>query len=165
MKKYQDILDQLPYSAPFLFVNELAQVDENRAEGYYTFQEDEFFYQGHFQDQPVTPGVILTECMAQIGLVCLGIFLFENSKIRKLDNSDVSLSDSGEAGTVSKADKTTFVFTESHIIFEKAVFPGEQVRVVSNKKYWRLGKLKCEVQMFNSKDQRVCHGTMSGMLR
>lgn len=175
MKKYQEILDRLPYSSPFLFVDELIRLDENGAEGTYRFREDEYFYQGHFKDQPVTPGVILTECMAQIGLVCLGVYLVRGSGFDVRGSEDkpgVSLSDSGAAGIVparpgggSKADKTSFVFTESHIIFEKAVFPGEEVRVVSRKKYWRLGKLKCEVEMFNSQNERLCHGTMSGMLR
>jgi 3-hydroxyacyl-[acyl-carrier-protein] dehydratase len=37
------------------------------------------FYKGHFEHHPVTPGVILTETMAQIGLVCLGIFILDNN--------------------------------------------------------------------------------------
>ena len=50
-------------------------VSEERITGHYTFKATSFFYQGHFKGNPITPGVILTECMAQIGLVCLGIFL------------------------------------------------------------------------------------------
>lgn len=50
-------------------------VDENGVIGIFTFNEDLDFYKGHFKNNPITPGVILTETMAQIGLVCLGIFL------------------------------------------------------------------------------------------
>jgi 3-hydroxyacyl-[acyl-carrier-protein] dehydratase len=46
-------------------------------EGHFTFDENHF-YKGHFE-HPVTPGVILTETMAQIGLVCLGIFILDNN--------------------------------------------------------------------------------------
>ncbi|MDX1428125.1 MAG: hypothetical protein R3206_09910, partial [Salegentibacter mishustinae] len=72
---YKNILKKLPYTKPFLFVDELLKVNENSAEGRYTFPVDSFFYKGHFKNNPVTPGVILTECMAQIGVVSLGIFL------------------------------------------------------------------------------------------
>jgi 3-hydroxyacyl-[acyl-carrier-protein] dehydratase len=63
---YNSILDRLPYTKPFLFVDELLCVDEKSAEGLYTFPTDAYFYQGHFKNNPVTPGVIFTECMAQI---------------------------------------------------------------------------------------------------
>lgn len=70
-----EILERLPYTKPFLFVDELISVDENGATGTFIFNENLDFYKGHFKDNPITPGVILTECMAQIGLVCLGIYL------------------------------------------------------------------------------------------
>ncbi len=61
------IISKLPYKKPFLFVDEILQIDEDGCTGSYTFPEDSDFYKGHFKDHPVTPGVILTECMAQIG--------------------------------------------------------------------------------------------------
>ena len=66
MKK-ETIIQLLPYQTPFLFVEELTYISENRSEGYYTFKNDEYFYKGHFKDKPITPGVILTEVMAQRG--------------------------------------------------------------------------------------------------
>ncbi|MBT8319592.1 MAG: hydroxymyristoyl-ACP dehydratase, partial [Gramella sp.] len=62
----QKILDQLPYSKPFLFVDEILEVNDNSISGTFTFSKDLDFYRGHFSGNPVTPGVILTECMAQI---------------------------------------------------------------------------------------------------
>lgn len=155
MKDSTEILKLLPYEKPFLFIDELIGLDENGAEGYYTFREDEYFYQGHFKGNPVTPGVILTECMAQIGMVCLGIHLVQGLKFKVQRSREA-----GSPGTEPK-----FVFTESKVVFEKAVYPGEKVRVLSQKKYWRLGKLKCHVEMFNEKDERVCYGELSGMMR
>lgn len=75
----ENILAKLPYSKPFHFVDELLHVDENSITGTYTYSEDLDFYKGHFSGNPVTPGVILTETMAQIGMVCLGIFLLKDN--------------------------------------------------------------------------------------
>ena len=61
-------------------MEELTSITERGVEGFYTFKEEEFFYIGHFKDNPITPGVILTEVMAQIGVVCLGIYLFKENK-------------------------------------------------------------------------------------
>ena len=135
----------LPYAKPFLFVDELVSVNENQVVGYYTFAQDEFFYQGHFKDQPVTPGVILNEVMAQIGVVCLGIYLVAE-QATNLKDIQVAL-------------------TSHQIDFYKPVFPGEKVKVVSEKEYFRFRKLKCKVSMFNAQEELVCSGIISGMLK
>ena len=138
----QEIIAQLPYSKPFLFVEEIIQIDENGVEGTYTFDENLDFYKGHFKDFPVTPGVILTEVMAQIGVVCLGVYLLNN--------------------TFSK--KTSIALTSIDIEFLKPVFPNEKVNVISEKIYFRFGKLKCKVIMKNEKGEIVCKGIIAGMI-
>jgi 3-hydroxyacyl-[acyl-carrier-protein] dehydratase len=137
-----EIILKLPYSKPFLFVDEIISIDENGVEGTYTFDENLDFYKGHFKDNPVTPGVILTEVMAQIGVVCLGIFLLNN-----LFNK-----------------KTIIALTSSEIEFLKPVFPNQKVTVISKKVYFRFGKLKCKVSMLNSANEEVCYGTIAGMI-
>ncbi|WP_417589946.1 3-hydroxyacyl-ACP dehydratase FabZ family protein [Owenweeksia hongkongensis] len=173
MSLLKTIVQQLPYAHPFLFVDELTHVDEQGCEGFYTFKKDEYFYQGHFENHPVTPGVILTECMAQIGLVCLGIYLVGSDKLKvkgsvaHLKSTDVSQSGPAPSRTVSKAEnegQTAFVFSESKVLFEKAVYPGEKVKVISTKKYWRLDKLKCRVEMYNEAGERACSGELSGII-
>ena len=144
MKK-ETIIQLLPYQAPFLFVEELTYISENRSEGYYTFKNDEYFYQGHFKDNPITPGVILTEVMAQIGVVCLGIYLLKN------DFSEIK--------------KPQIALTSNQVDFFLPVKPKERVKVVSEKIYFRFKKLKCKVQLFNSKNELVCKGMISGMLK
>lgn len=141
MKK-EDILSKLPYSIPFLFVDELLHIDENGVEGTYTFDENLDFYKGHFKENPVTPGVILTEVMAQIGLVCLGIYLL-NYEFNK---------------------NTVIALTSTEIEFLKPVFPNEKVTVISEKIYFRFGKLKCKVKMMNQNDEEVCCGVIAGMI-
>ncbi|MFE3870762.1 3-hydroxyacyl-ACP dehydratase FabZ family protein [Flavobacterium sp. ZS1P70] len=138
----QDIIAQLPYSKPFLFVDEITHIDENGVEGSYTFDENLDFYKGHFKDFPVTPGVILIEVMAQIGLVCLGMFLLNN--------------------TFSKS--TSIALTSTDIEFLKPIFPTEKVIVISEKIYFRFGKLKCKVIMKNENEEVVCTGIIAGMV-
>ena len=140
--KLQEIISKLPYSKPFLFVDEIIHIDENGVEGTFTFNENLDFYKGHFKDFPITPGVILTETMAQIGVVCLGIFLLNN--------------------TFNK--NTSIALTSTDIEFLKAVLPNEKVSVISKKIYFRFGKLKCKVFMKNQKGEVVCSGTIAGMI-
>jgi len=139
----QEILAQLPYGKSFQFVDELLHVDENEIKGSFTFSESLSFYESHFKNHPVTPAVILTETMAQIGLVCFGIYL---------------LKDSGIQGSPSVA------MTSNAIDFLKPVYPGEKVTVSSEKIYFRFNKLSCKVKMENAAAEVVCRGTISGML-
>ncbi|MGS0527938.1 3-hydroxyacyl-ACP dehydratase FabZ family protein [Zobellia nedashkovskayae] len=141
-----DIIDQLPYSKPFLFVDELIDVSENRVTGYYRFPESSDFYQGHFKDHPVTPGVILTECCAQIGVVCLGIYLLQN-----------------EIDFIQKTIQIGMSSTQMEFLLP--VLPNEKVTVTSEKVYFRFNKLKCKVKMHNSEGQLVCKGEISGMFK
>ena len=140
-----EIIALLPYSKPFLFVDDIISIDEEGAKGTFTFDENLDFYKGHFKNNPITPGVILIETMAQIGVVCLGIYL------------------------ISKNDSTVqqqqIVFTSSEVEFLLPVFPNETVTVSSEKVYFRFGKLKCKVKMLNSNNQEVCSGTIAGIIK
>lgn len=147
MNNLQEIISKLPFSEPFLFVDEIESVSENGIQGNYTFPENSFFYKGHFKKNPVTPGVILTECMAQIGLVSLGIILLK-SKFDSLKNF-----------------RPQIALVSTEIEFFQPVFPKEKVTVVSEKVYFRFNKLKCAVKMFNEQGNLVCKGEISGMMK
>lgn len=143
--KLEEIIAKLPYQHPFLFVDEILEVDENGIIGSYTFDASHDFYTGHFKNNPVTPGVILTETMAQIGLVSFGFYL--------LSTSSKEVKDIKIALTSSKMD------------FFKPVFPGEKVIVKSKKAFFRFHKLKCNVEMFNESGVLVCRGELAGMMQ
>lgn len=145
---YQEILDRLPYKSSFRFVDEITALDSNGITGNYTLHRDAFFYEDHFPDNPVTPGVIITEIMAQIGLVSFGIYLM-------LQESDKS-----------NADENVFpLFTSTDVSFLKMVLPGEKLTVVSKKQYFRFNKLKCYIEMMNEENELVARGFFSGILK
>lgn len=139
------IINLLPYQEPFLFVDELTMISNHGITGHYTFKQDDFFYKGHFKNNPITPGVILTECMAQIGLVCLGIYMLKDE--------------------ISENFKPQIALTSSQIDYFLPVLPNEKVTVISEKEVFRFNKLKCKVKMLNIKGELVCRGTISGMLK
>lgn len=139
----EDIIARLPYSEPFLFVDAINKVETDMIIGEYTFREDAFFYKGHFKNHPVTPGVILTECMAQIGLVSLGIF--------KLKDKDLS--------------NLQVAFTSAEVSFLKPVYPSEKVIVSAKETYFRFNKLKCDVTLRNEVNEVCAKGSLAGIFK
>ena len=144
------VLDRLneliPQKPPFRFVDELLKVDESGICGTYRFKEDEYFYKGHFPDNPVTPGVILIEAMAQIGLIAFGAYLYERS-----------------GNVIQSKEDLKVVLTSSEIRFRKVVYPSERIWVKSEKIYFKHNALKCKIMIKNHLGEIVCQGVMSGM--
>lgn len=141
----QQIISLLPYQKPFLFVDGIEAISEQGVTGYYTFKKEESFYEGHFKNNPITPGVILTECMGQIGLVCLGIYLLKD-ELNETKNPQIAL-------------------TSHQMDFYLPVLPEEKVTVISEKQVFRFNKLKCNVKLLNAKGELVARGLISGMLK
>lgn len=143
----KQLLSLIPHASPFRFVDEILEVNENSIKGVYTFREDEFFYKGHFPQMPVTPGVILTEAMAQIGLLALGMYILHYESPQKLEALGVN-----------------FFFTSSEVKFKKAVYPGEKVIVQGEKIQFKHQLLKSRVKLYKENQELACHGTMAGIL-
>ena len=144
---YTYILDLLPYKRSFRFVDEISYVDADKVIGHYTLKPDAFFYEDHFPGNPVTPGAILTEIMAQIGLVVLGIFLLTE----------------GNSHTPSSA--AFPLLSSANVEFFKPALPGQRLTVNSRKDYFRFGKLKCHVEMHDSTGLFIAKGVFSGFLK
>ncbi|MBS0031989.1 3-hydroxyacyl-ACP dehydratase FabZ family protein [Chitinophaga sp. 22321] len=139
----EKVLLHLPYAPPFLFVDALEYIDEERVTGTYIFKPDLPCYEGHFKGQPVTPGVLLTEVMAQVGLACLGIYLLRDSIQQQVPS---------------------VAMTSTQIDFYRPVSPGEKVTATAEKIYFRFNKLKCRVALYNAAGELVCDGILAGMI-
>lgn len=138
------ILDILPYGEKFLFVDEILEISQSQIKGTYTFHKDHEFYDHHFLNYPITPGVILTECAAQISLACLGIFIL---------------------GKTYDFSAFQFGMSSSNVEFYLPVEKGTKVTVVAEKQYFRFGKLKCNFKMFDKEEKLICKGELAGMMK
>ena len=145
-----NILNHLPYKSSFLFVDNITALDENGVTGDHTLKPEAFFYEDHFPGNPVTPGVIITEIMAQIGVVVLGIHLMVTG------NGDKN---------VAMNEGSFPLLTSTNVEFFKMVLPEEKVIVTSKKQYFRFGKLKCLIEMHNTANELVAKGTFAGVIK
>ncbi|MFO7574419.1 MAG: bifunctional UDP-3-O-[3-hydroxymyristoyl] N-acetylglucosamine deacetylase/3-hydroxyacyl-ACP dehydratase [Bacteroidales bacterium] len=99
----EDIKRLLPHRYPFLLIDKIIHLDENMTVGLKNVTFNEFFFQGHFPDEPVMPGVLLVEAMAQTG----GILVLK---------------------TVDEPEKySTYFLKIDKVKFKQKVIPGDTV--------------------------------------
>jgi len=122
----QEILSFLPHRYPFLLVDRIIEYEPGkRIVGLKNVTINEPFFQGHFPGVPIMPGVLIVECMAQVG----GCLVFES-----LENRD---------------DKLVFFIGIENARFRKPVRPGDQLEVemVVDRMKPRVGKLSGKVHV------------------
>jgi len=141
----QEVLARVPQREPFRFIDEIVELDADHIVATYTFRPDADFYRGHFPGNPITPGVILIETMAQAGVVALGIYLYSLEFAAK------------------DAEKLMTVFTDAKVEFLDTVRPGARVITTGRKKFFRRRKLSADVEMRLEGGAIVCSGELSGM--
>lgn len=139
------VLALLPQQEPFRFVDEILSIDEDSIRARYRFKPEADFYRGHFPGNPVTPGVILLESIAQVGVVALGIYLLAL--------------DGGE----EEVRKRVALFSDAQADFTGLVRPGDEVTIEARKIFYRRGKLRSEAEMRLADGSVVCSATISGM--
>jgi 3-hydroxyacyl-[acyl-carrier-protein] dehydratase len=139
-----ELLSRLPQQEPFRFVDEILEIDDEHVVAAYTWRATSDFYRGHFPGNPVTPGVLLVEAMAQAAVVALGIYLLDKE-------------------SPEEAHKLVTLFTDVNVEFNGVVRPGQRVLIRGRKLFFRRRKLRSEVEMCLEDGTLVCSGTLSGM--
>lgn len=140
-----DLLAAIPQQEPFRFVSEILEVSDEHIVAAHRFAPDADFYRGHFPGDPITPGVLLVESMAQAGVVALGIYLL------------------AKESSLDEARRMISVFTDATVEFAGVVRPGERVVIRGRKVFFRRRKLRAETTMHLEDGTLVCSGTLSGM--
>lgn len=105
MLESREIQQILPHRYPFLLVDRIIEIEEGkRAVGIKNVSGNEPFFQGHFPDYPIMPGVLIMEALAQVGAVVM---------LKKEEFA-------GQIGLFAGMDE---------VRFKKPVFPGDQLRL------------------------------------
>ena len=76
-----EIKKLIPHRSPFLFIDECEILERGKkGEASRVFKDDEFFFQGHFPGNPIVPGVIIIEALAQTAGIIVSESLTEYDK-------------------------------------------------------------------------------------
>ena len=125
MMDINEIKKIIPHRYPFLLVDRIIECDfESRIVGIKNITADEPFFQGHFPEFPVMPGVLIIEALAQTACI-LGL------KILKLEGQ----------GSV-------FFTGIDAVKFRKPVIPGDQLRMELKKIKQRKSLFRFEGKAF-----------------
>lgn len=101
----EEIKSIIPHRYPFLLVDKVLEIEEaKRVVGIKNVTINEPFFQGHFPEYPVMPGVLIVEAMAQVGAIAV---------LSKEENK-------GKIGFLAGLDKCRF---------KRQVKPGDQLRL------------------------------------
>jgi 3-hydroxymyristoyl/3-hydroxydecanoyl-(acyl carrier protein) dehydratase len=76
----EEIKKIIPYKEPFLFVDGVEEIKENKIFGFYQTSKDDYYFKGHFVDFKIMPGVLIVEAMAQLSTILLREKIGENHK-------------------------------------------------------------------------------------
>ena len=124
----EDFLNYMPQREPFLFVDRVVVVTDNRIQTERQIKVDEPFFAGHFPGRPIMPGVLICEAV------------FQSSSILM----------SNRAGTTSDAGSIPLITRISNVKFKRVVFPGDLMEVevklkeVLGQATYMSGKVKVE---------------------
>ena len=135
-----DIQRILPHRYPFLLIDRVIEMTpKERIVAIKNVTINEPFFQGHFPNMPIMPGVLIVEAIAQTG----GALLLTE---------------------VANRDEMLMVFTGiERAKFRRPVVPGDQLRIEVEVKAWRMTAVRMEGKAFVG-DKRVAEATVTCQL-
>lgn len=121
-----EVLRTLPHRFPFVMVDRVLSIEEGAVHALKNVSVNEPFFQGHFPTEPVMPGVLITEALAQTGMFCL------HGQKNQM-----------EAGSVA------YLAGIEGARFRRKVIPGDQLHLYAKLEYLRrgLGKTSCRAEV------------------
>ncbi|MGM9321686.1 3-hydroxyacyl-ACP dehydratase FabZ [Deinococcus aquaticus] len=119
----QDVLNTLPHRFPFVMVDRVLSIEDGAVHAIKNVTINEPFFPGHFPQEPVMPGVLITEALAQASMFCLHGQL--------------------EPGTVG------YLAGIEGARFKRKVIPGDQLHLHAKLEFLRrgLGKTTCRAEV------------------
>lgn len=129
----EELKEFLPHRDPMLLVDEIEIDAEGTAHARYRIKEDEFFCRGHFPGNPIVPGVIQCEIMAQ------SCALLVKDEI---------------------VGKTTLYSGIDNVRFKHPVYPGDLCEVIAHLKSKRGNLFFCDAEL-HVDGQLCCKGSLS----
>ena len=107
---YKDIIRILPHRYPFLLVDRIIEIELwKRVVGLKNVTSNEYFFQGHFPRNPIMPGVLIVEAMAQVGGILARLSV--SGLLEKESNDSI------------------YFISMDNVKFRKPVVPGDQLRL------------------------------------
>lgn len=134
----KEIMDIIPHRYPFLLIDKVIKIEENKITAIKNVTANEYYFQGHFPTEPVMPGVLIIESLAQAGAVAL-------------------LSKDEFKG------KIAYFAGINNAKFRRKVFPGDTLRLEVELTKIR-GKAGVGYGIAYVKDKKVCEGELTFMV-
>ncbi len=122
MMDVKEIMKLIPHRFPMLLVDKITEIGEDSITGIKNVTMNEWFFQGHYPGEPIMPGVLIVEAMAQTGGVLL---------MKKLE---------GQQG------KSIYFMSIDGVKFRKPVVPGDTLtfKIKIEKFKGKIGKIRGE---------------------
>lgn len=121
----KEVKELIPHREPFLFVDKIISIEDQRIVAERFIRPDEFFFQGHYPGNPILPGVLICESMFQTGALLM-------------------------AHLLEKAEGVPVVTRVNNIRFKKMVKPGDTINIeviqteIISSAYCFSGKVRVE---------------------